>query len=584
MIPVRAYWRLLVDYLRPLRARVLVMSVLLLAAIGLQVSLPQLVRSFIDRAVAGSAVDDLIGLAVVFILVALAQQGLHIAAAYFAETVGWTATNELRAQLAEHCLRLDLSFHKRRPPGELIERIDGDVTALSNFFSKLVVRVFGNFVMILAILVLLWLVHPLIGLGLTLFNLAAFAVMMRLHGIGVPWWKAVSARKAEFYGLVEEQLGGTEDIRGNGGVPYMLQRFHRLLRAWLPETVRARHGWSMLWATSVSVYVLGISLVFLLGSYLFTEGALTIGTVYLVVHYTDMIRHPMEQIREQFEDLQKAGAGIARIEDLFAETSLLDETGTAALPTGAHRIELDGVTFAYQDDDSNGEVVLQDVSLVVPAGSVIGVLGRTGSGKSTLARLLTRMYDPTHGEIRLDGTPLPTLSPAELRRAVAMVTQEVQLFRATVRDNLTFFEGGHDDEELLAVVNRLGLGEWLQTLPDGLDTRLESGSGGLSAGEAQLLAFARVFLRDPGLVILDEASSRLDPHTEAITERAVDELMADRTGVIIAHRLATIERADLILILEDGRIVEFGDRVALAADETSRFARLLRSGIEEVLA
>jgi ATP-binding cassette subfamily B protein len=165
-----------------------------------------------------------------------------------------------------------------------------------------------------------------------------------------------------------------------------------------------------------------------------------------------------------------------------------------------------------------------------------------------------------------------------------MVTQEVQLFRATVRENVTFFDETVPDDQIRAVLDELGMGVWLAGLPRGLDTMLESGSGGLSAGQAQLLAFARIFLRDPGLVILDEASSRLDPATETLIERAVDRLLTHRTGVIIAHRLATVDRADDILILERGRAVEFGAREALAADPDSRFSALLRTGMEELLA
>jgi ATP-binding cassette subfamily B protein len=215
---------------------------------------------------------------------------------------------------------------------------------------------------------------------------------------------------------------------------------------------------------------------------------------------------------------------------------------------------------------------------------VLGVLGRTGSGKSTLARLLTRLYDPVGGEVRLGGLPLPSVEVGDLRDRVGMVTQEVQLFRATVRDNLTFFDHRVPDERIWDVLFMLGLGDWAAGLEQGLDTVLETGSAGLSAGQAQLLAFARIFLRDPGIVILDEASSRLDPATEVLIERAVDRLLDGRTGVIIAHRLATVERADDIVILEDGRVVELGERAALAADPSSRFARLLRTGLEEVLA
>jgi ABC-type multidrug transport system fused ATPase/permease subunit len=221
---------------------------------------------------------------------------------------------------------------------------------------------------------------------------------------------------------------------------------------------------------------------------------------------------------------------------------------------------------------------------------VLGVLGRTGSGKTTLTRLLFRLYDVDAGAITLDGVDLRALPLGELRRHVGLVTQDVQLFAATVRDNLTLF-ANYDparpnigDDDIVAALETLGLGPWLRGLPAGLDSVLASGGKGLSAGEAQLLALARVFLRDPRLVVLDEASSRLDPATEGLLEQAIDRLLAGRTGIVIAHRLRTVQRADDILILEGGRVVEHGPRVALAADPDSRFAQLLQTGLEEVLA
>lgn len=584
MIPVRAYWRLLRHYLRPLRTRVIALWVLLLTGIAFQVVNPQLIRSFIDRALDGSEPSELLGLAAVFILLAVGHQALNVAATYFAEHVGWTATNEMRADLAEHLLDLDMSFHKSTSPGELIERIDGDVTTLSNFFSKFVVHVAGNLVLLVAVIVLLWREHPWVGIGMTGFAVVAMVAMIGMQSVAIPWWRAVRGKRAEFFGFLGEQLGGTEDIRANGAVPYMMHRFTEVHREWLPLEVRGRFGFAVMWGTSIGVYVFGLAMVFWLGSALLSDRAITIGSVYLIFHYTDMLRHPVEQIRTQMEDLQKAGAGIERVQELFAATTRLAEEGNRTLPAGALGIEITGVDFAYQDDDSDGEIVLRGLDLELEAGKVIGLLGRTGSGKSTLARLLTRLYDPTAGEIRFGGIPLPEVERNDRRARIGMVTQEVQLFRATVRDNLTFFDESIADEHIWTVLDDLGISDWVRSLPGGLDTMLESGSGGLSAGQAQLLAFARIFLRDPGLVILDEASSRLDPATEALIERAVDRLLEGRTGVIIAHRLATVERADDILILEDGRVVEHGDRATLAADEDSRFAGLLRTGIEELLA
>jgi ATP-binding cassette subfamily B protein len=584
MIPVRAYWRLLNRYLRPLRARVLVLGVLLLTGIGLRVLNPQLIRRFIDRALGGAGIPELLGLAAWFMVFAVTYQALGVASTYFAEHVGWTATNEMRARLAEHLIDLDMSFHKTKTPGELIERVDGDVTTLSNFFSSFVIHVVGNAVLVISVVALMWREHWVFGLATTAFAIAAMYGMLRLQAVAIPWWKSVRAKRAEYFGFLGEQLGGTEDIRANGAVPYMMHRFTRFHREWLPLEVRGRLGFALLWAMAIAVYIGGLGLVFGFGSVLVRDGAVTIGSVYLVFFYTDMIRHPIDEIRVQMEDLQKAGAGISRVEELFAAATMLPETGEAYLPRGPLSVEFSDVSFAYRDEQSDGEVVLEDLSVSIGAGRVLGILGRTGSGKSTLARLLTRLYDPSEGTLCIGGMDLRSIDRADRRARIGMVTQEVQLFRATVRENVTFFDERVPEERIAGVLDQLGLGEWLAGLPHGLDTMLESGSGGLSAGQAQLLAFARIFLRDPGLVILDEASSRLDPATETLIERAVDRLLADRTGVIIAHRLATVERADDILILERGRVAEFGARADLAADPDSRFASLLRTGMEELLA
>jgi ABC-type multidrug transport system fused ATPase/permease subunit len=228
-------------------------------------------------------------------------------------------------------------------------------------------------------------------------------------------------------------------------------------------------------------------------------------------------------------------------------------------------------------------MVLDDISFTLAPGRVLGLLGRTGSGKTTLTRLLFRLYDPTAGAIRLGGVDLREMRLDELRARVGIVTQDVQLFQATIRDNLTLFDRSMPDARIVAILEDLGMRPWLNTLPLGLDTELSAG-GGLSAGESQLLAFARVFLQNPSLVVLDEASSRLDPATERLIERAVDKLLKGRTGIIIAHRLATVQRADEIMILDHGRVVEHGAREQLARDAASRFATLLRVGMDEVLA
>jgi ATP-binding cassette, subfamily B, bacterial len=322
---------------------------------------------------------------------------------------------------------------------------------------------------------------------------------------------------------------------------------------------------------------------------LYSAGEMTVGTVFMVIWYTEILFRPLEQLTRQMEDFQRAGASIGRIDELRQTQSSIEvrapdaaqtSRGAGIASSGPLRVTFDGVHFGYDPED----LVLRDINLDIAPGRVVGLLGRTGSGKTTISRLLFRLYDVQQGAICVDGTDVRNLEPAALRHRVGIVTQSVQLFRGTVRDNLTFFDKSIPDDHIQNVVARMGLGDWFAALPEGLDTALQSGDGGLSAGEAQLLVFTRVFLKDPGLVILDEASSRLDPATEARIEQAVDHLLAQRTGIIIAHRLSTVSRADEIVILDDGRIAEHGDREALAADPASHFYGLLQTGSSELLA
>jgi ATP-binding cassette subfamily B protein len=250
------------------------------------------------------------------------------------------------------------------------------------------------------------------------------------------------------------------------------------------------------------------------------------------------------------------------------------------LPSGPLSVEFGKVSFAYDGI----EPVLSDISFRLEPGEVLGLLGRTGSGKTTISRLLFRLHDPAVGSVRLGNVDLREVRVDAVRARVALVTQDVQLFHGTLRDNVTLFDRSIPDRRLCGVFAALGLDDWLAQLPNELDTPLGAGGRGLSAGEAQLVALARVFLKDPGVVVLDEASSRLDPHTEWMLERAITRLLQGRTGVVIAHRLATVQRADRILILEQGRVAEIGRRAELAADSRSRFARLLRIGMAEALA
>jgi len=578
-ISLRQYGELLAKYLRPQWVRVALLAAVLLGSIGLQLTNPQITRYFIDTAANGGALELLVGAALLFLGIALFNQVLSVLATYVGENVGWTATNLLRVDLALHCLRLDMSFHKTHTPGEMIERIDGDVTALAKFFSQFVIQVLGNVLLMLGVIVLLFREDWRLGLALTAFAVVAVFALNKSRNIAVPAMTAEREASANFFGFVEERLSGLQDVRANGAGAHVMRGMTEAMRNLYRK---ARRGWvmeSVLWNITLGLFTLGYVTAFAVGAYLFDDKAITLGTLYLLFQYTEMLRNPLDQITEQLRDLQKATAGIGRVQQLYHTPIEITDGPGATFPHGPLSVEFNQVSFGYGEE----EMVLNEISFELRPGRVLGLLGRTGSGKTTITRLLFRLYDPAAGVIRLGEHDIRLAKLDELRHHIGMVTQDVQLFQASVRDNLTMFDRSIPDERVLEVLRDLGLYKWFQSLPNGLDTDLGPGGGGLSSGEAQLLAFTRVFLKDPGLVILDEASSRLDPATEQLIERAVERLLRGRTGIIIAHRLHTVQRADEILILDEGRIIEHGGRAQLAADPGSRFSHLLRTGLEEVL-
>jgi ABC-type multidrug transport system fused ATPase/permease subunit len=620
-IPLQEYWNLLVKYLKSQRLWLILLAMLILGNIGLQLANPQVMRNFIDMATQEAHADvaspgGLGRTALLFLGLAILQQVLSVAVAYVGRDVGWKTTNALRVDLARHCLCLDMSFHNARTPGEMIERIDGDVDALSNFFSQLVVQLVGNALLLVGVLVLLFGTDWRAGAAIALFALTALLIIGRLQGFGSSLWEAHRQASADLFGFLEERLAGTEDIRSCGAKGYVMRRFYELLRTAHQRFVKAGTiGAGITHNTANVLFAIGSVTALAVGAYLFHRDVITVGTVYMILHYSTMLGRPIRQIARQMQDLQRAGASVARVRELMSIESRIQErpsTGLAAtLPGEALAVVFQDVSFGYEPERQGNEIgteaptgekeslspakdiVLHDLSFRLSPGTVLGLLGRTGSGKTTLSRLLFRLYDPDEGSICLgrdtdDGPHAPvdirTLPLSELRRRAGMVTQDIQLFQASVRDNLTFFDPAIADERILQAIRDLGLGPWLESLPEGLETQIASGGSGLSAGEAQLLALTRIFLQDPGVIILDEASSRLDPVTERLIERAVNRLISGRTAIVIAHRLGTVRRADEIMILEHGGIREHGAREELARDPTSHFYRLLKTGLEEVLA
>jgi len=384
---------LLIKYLRPQWRRVSALAALLLASIMLPLVDPQILRWFIDSATGGASTRTLGGIAVAFIAVVLIAQAVAVATAYAGEQVGWHATNLLRADLALHCLRLDMPFHNRRTPGEMIERVDGDVTALAIFFSRLVITVLGSGLLLVGVLVVLIREDVRVGAVLSIFAVAALLLLNRYREVAVPSATAEREASANLFGFLEERLAGIDDIRANGAGAYVMQRFYHVMRAMFQ---RKRTAWLMhssLWVLMEVLFLIGSLIALGMGAYLYRAGAITIGTVFLFFQYTQMLRRPLGQITQQLREFQRAGAGVSRIHELLLMKPAIVDGRGQPLPAGPLSVEFEHVEFTYGEEGK----VIDDLSFHLQPGTVLGLLGRTGSGKTTLTRLLFRLYEPGRG-------------------------------------------------------------------------------------------------------------------------------------------------------------------------------------------
>lgn len=570
-IPVKEYITFITKYIKNQKVSVLFLSLALLANVGMKILHPQVLRHFIDSAKEGAVTQKLVMIALMFIGIVFLQQLFNLVSNYLGQKVAWRATNDLRIDLIEHCINLDMTFHKKHKSGELIERVDGDVSQLFGLFSDIMLNIINNFILLVGILLVLLCENWLVSLSLGLFSVFAISILWYVKSKTLSYWVKASEMNAEFYGFLGEQISSRVDIASCGAKNYVMRKFYYLIRQIFPIINRANLTWASMWSATLIIFAVGNGISLLVSAYLWSQGRITIGTVYLIFNYAELLRRPIEEIRVNLQRLQVSGASILRVVELFEHKSKIAYTSKKITLSKPTAVEFQNVSFSYEEDVP----VLRDISLKLQPGEKLGVIGHTGSGKTTLARLLTRLYDIQFGKILLDNNNISDIPVDEFKNNVAYVTQNVQLFSGTLRENITLYKDDIDDKIILHVINELQLDEWFSKFSDGLDSIIEVG-GSLSAGEAQLLAFIRVFLKDPGLIILDEATSRIDPITEKLIEKSLDNLLKNRTSLLIAHRLSTLSRVDKILIIDKGVIEEYGMMKELLSDFKSKYYNLVK--------
>lgn len=572
-----ARWRALMALVRPDAARWAALSALLAASSALSLAGPLVIRQVVDRARTGATTAALANLAVVYLLIAAATGVIAVIVAWAATITAWRTTNQIRLRMTRHVLGLDHEFHRRHTPGELIQRVDGDVTSVSDFLGRVVPRAVGAGFLVVGMLIVLAVLDVRLALGAFAYVLLAVAVVVRGRHRAVTEASDEMGSYARLYGGIEERLTAAEDLRANGAGAHALNRFVEESGQALHSSVRRERAFLRMWWAVQGSVAAGVSVSLAVGAALVAADAISVGTAFLLLQYVLLLGRPLEDIVQQLETVQKANGAMVRVIDLLGVQPAIADHGTIAPPSGPLSVNFDHVSFSYGDDHP----VLQNIDLHIAAGRSVGIVGRTGSGKTTASRLILRLVEVTEGTLSLGGVPIADIPLDELRRRVALIPQEVELFAGTVRDNVTLFDDEPSDDEVAEALRLAGL----STLVDGgIHRPLGPGGAGVSAGEAQLLALARVWLRRPDLVVLDEATARIDPGTEALLDHAVAQLMRGRTTLIIAHRLSTLRRVDEIIVFDHGRVVEQGDRDELAGSDGSRFHRLLELALDEDVA
>ncbi len=568
---LRPQWRLVAAFAA-------VLSVATAIPLGASILLARFVRLAIERA----APSRLVPVAAAYAGLGLLSAGLTVAVTWRATVAAWGITNGLRHDLADYVLRADLGFHRDRTPGELVTRVDADITSMTQFLSTVVAQLIAIAVLALGAVAVALVIEPVLAPALAVACAVVGFVTYRLRDRSVAQTIVERAAEADVMSAAEQYLAGADDVASLGAGRHGVARVGERSAVFVAAARdRVREQMTMQGTVRVTVAAAEVAMI-AYGSVAAARGSLDVAGVVLGYRLVSSVSSKVDHLTWRMQDAQGASGAAHRVMELVAEQRIV-ASGQTRVPEGPLAVRFDNVELVY-DDEAGTHAAVKCLDLVLPAGRLLGVIGRTGSGKTSLARLLLRLVAPTGGRILLNDVDLAEVDDDTLRHRVTAVPQDVQLFPGTVEQNVTLF-ATHTRAEVIAALGAVGLDDWLNTLPDGLETRLASDnrddSGtrvGLSAGQAQLLALSRALLRNPAVVVLDEATSRVDPTTQNAIAHAMRRLVAGRTALVIAHRLETLDVCDDIAVLADGVLVEHGPRRALAADPTSHYARLLAAG------
>ncbi|MEN8257176.1 MAG: ABC transporter ATP-binding protein [Thermodesulfobacteriota bacterium] len=559
-------WGRIFSYSRPYWRRLVSAILLSFVVIGAGLALPRMVQLGIDRYIvnSGMEISGRIGglgmLAGIFIAVIIAGFLANFLQVIILEWTGQTIMHEMRQKLFGHMLGLDLSFFNNNPSGKLVTRLTNDIQNMHEMFTSVIVTLFNDFLKLLSILVILFLMNWRLALILSLLVPLITGNTLWFSSLARDAFRAIRTRLARINAFMQESLSGISVLQIFMRQEDTFKRFTELSTAYLHKNLYQIKIFAIFMpAIDLFSSVAQASIIWYGGGQIIQE-QMTLGELAAFLAYMRLFFQPIRDLSQKYSIVQSAMASAERI------FQLLDTPHSySSLQVAPGQPEMKGdVSFHHVHFSYDTEQVLTDLSFHVPPGKTLAIVGATGSGKSTIVNLLERFYEPDSGEIRIDGHNISSQNIQWLRERIGLVMQDVFIVPGSIRNNIVL-DKEISENELQGIINKAQLVKVVEQLPEGLETRIGEGGVGLSSGQKQLLAFGRVLARNPRVLVLDEATSSVDSATEILIDRAIASTLAHRTGIVIAHRLSTIRRADHILVMDKGRIVEQGTHQSLLA-------------------
>jgi ATP-binding cassette subfamily B protein len=572
----------LLDLLRPYRAKVILMFVALVLATGASLAPPPLAKMAIDDGITPGDLGTLNLVVVGFVVAALVFWGASYLQTSLVGWVGQRALADLRLRIFRHLQSMPVGFYERRQAGVLISRMTNDVEALNSLVTDSVVTLFQASLTLIGTIVILAFLDLELALLTFLIFPVVFAGSLVFRIVSADAYARTRETIGAITGYLQETLSGVRVVRSFGQEPRHRRRFRELNDRNREANMTTVHLNAAYFPLVEFVSALATVGILIYGGYQAVGGEVTIGVLVGFIAALNGFFDPIQQLSQLYTQYQAGMAALDKIFELLDEKpDLVDAPDAIDLPTPLRgEIRFDHVTFAYRKEADEIVKALDDIDLTIPPGQTVALVGATGAGKSTFAKLVARFYDPTEGTISVDGVPLRTARTASLRSQMGIVPQEPFLFSGSIRENVVFGRPDADEDEVWAALRAVGAQDVVTALPHGLDTQIGERGIQLSAGQRQLVAFARALVADPRILILDEATANVDLHTEGRIETGMRRLLAGRTAIVIAHRLSTIRQAGRIVVLDGGRVVEQGTHDELIAAQGA-YWRLYRDWAEQ---